>query len=364
MTKNGLIAIDKPEGISSAAVVARIKRKLGVKKVGHTGTLDPFATGLMLCGINKGTKLSRFFLGGSKHYIAEVALGIETDTQDYTGQIIDRCNPLLLNTITNEKIIETVVKFKGIQMQKPPVYSALKHNGKPLYQLAREGRPIQKPPRSIEIHSISVHSIRTISKPEFLESDPGYLENILTSEPTGLSTTQCLSKLKCSEYLAITISIHCSSGTYIRSLAHDIGQRLGCGGCLSSLRRTETCGFSIDDAISLSQFEDISKEEAANRIINMAQTIPFMPVIQADDEMMETIRFGRIFRRQLSVLNTLADFSDTHTEPMPLESSNTNYYLPSSDSYLKVIDSTGELAAIVQYDQVLDKYDYCCVFVN
>ncbi|MBF0412208.1 MAG: tRNA pseudouridine(55) synthase TruB [Desulfamplus sp.] len=319
MTQNGIIAIDKPEGISSAAVVAIVKRKLGVKKVGHTGTLDPFATGLMLCGINKGTKLSQFFLGSSKHYLAEVALGIETDTQDYTGQLVNRCDPLVLDSLTHDTIIETVEKLRGIQMQKPPLYSALKHNGKPLYKLAREGKPVQKPSRMIEIHSIEILNIQKesaadlISKPKFL-----------------------------SDAILLTISVHCSSGTYIRTLAHDIGQQLECGGCLSSLRRTKTCGFSIDDAISLSQLEDMSQEETLTRILPMAQSIPFMPVIQADDKMMETIRFGRTFRFQqpLSFADgeNLTDF--------------------------KIIDTNGELVAIVEYNRVLDKYYYCCVFIN
>ncbi len=320
MTKDGLIAIDKPEGLSSAAVVAIVKRKLGVKKVGHTGTLDPFATGLMLCGVNKGTKLSQFFLGNSKRYLAEIALGVETDTQDHTGDIINRCDSLLLNCLSHEKIMATVAKFKGIQMQNPPIYSALKHNGKPLYKLAREGNPLQKPPRKIDIHSIELLNVDKISRTQNLESP------YLKSSP-----------------LFLTIFVHCSSGTYIRSLAHDIGQQLGCGASLSYLRRTETCGFSIDNAISINQLDKMSQQELLNQIYPMAEAIDFMPLIEANEQMVETIRFGRPF-----IFNHQLRFTDR-------EETLINF---------RVVDTNGELVAIVRFDTLLDKYDYCCVFIN
>ncbi|MBF0468062.1 MAG: tRNA pseudouridine(55) synthase TruB [Desulfamplus sp.] len=330
MTKDGILAIDKPEGISSAAVVARIKKKLGVKKVGHTGTLDPFATGLMLCGINKGTRLSQFFLGSSKCYAAEVILGMETDTQDCTGHIMKQCAPGVVNCLSDEMIVAAIDNFKGSMMQQPPVYSALKHKGKPLYKLAREGQPVQKPPRRIEIYSIVLKKIKKNQRPE---------TSTQTSSIAGtISDTDSVSSLfNC---LSITFEVHCSSGTYIRTLAHDIGQRLGCGGTLFSLRRTQTCVFSIDNAISLGEFEMLDQNEAFNRIIPMAQAIPFMPMVQADETLMERIRFGRTFM-------------------LPVQLSDYN-----NNTYIRVVDSHGELAAIVKYDITLDKYDYCCVFAN
>ncbi|MGD9732393.1 MAG: tRNA pseudouridine(55) synthase TruB [Desulfamplus sp.] len=324
MLQNGIIAIDKPEGLSSAAVVAIVKRKLGVKKVGHTGTLDPFATGLMLCGVNKGTKLSRFFLDSSKHYSAEVALGIETDTQDYTGEIVNICDKFILDSLTNEKIVHTVEKFKGVQMQNPPIYSALKHNGKPLYKLAREGNPIRKPPRKIKIHSIEVVNIENRAK---------------------LNSTSKLQYF--SEALFLNISVHCSSGTYIRSLAHDIGRELGCGGSLTYLRRTKIGRFSIDDAIKLSTLENISQEDALNRIIPMSKALDFMPVINADDELIEKIRFGRPLELDPSHFKKLLILQE-----------------PDIISYFKIVDSTGEVIAIIEYNRLVDKYNYCCVFIN
>ncbi len=358
--KNGIIAVDKPAGISSAAVVARVKKLLGVRKVGHTGTLDPFATGLMLCGINKGTKLSRFLLASSKSYIADVELGRETDTLDVTGNIVKQFSYRDIDDISHEKIISVIDLFKGVQMQHPPVYSALKHNGKPLYQLAREGHPVQKPPRKIEIHSINIESI---NKP------------------------------------CITISVQCSSGTYIRSLAHDMGRELGCGALLSSLRRTETCGFSIDNAVSLAQLEAMSREDALNYVIPMADVLSFMPVIHADTELMTQIKFGRPFIPN----NGHVKSPDTTNHENPGSCKNRDFHIktdnssqaagdhqslstqvflsattlrissdndckdvmiPGGNRYFRVIDFHGKLAAIVEYDEKFDVYNYCCVFAN
>ena len=202
--RHGFIAIDKPEGISSAKVVHKIKKKWNIKKIGHTGTLDPFATGLLLCGINKGTKISRFFLGGTKKYTAVIYLGIETDTLDLTGKIVKKTSKIQIENIPHNKIIDTLNNFIGHQLQKPPIYSALKHKGQPLYRLARQGKAITKPSRNIEIFSIDLIKINMPF---------------------------------------IKIHVHCSSGTYIRSLAKDIGEKLGCGGHLFSLRRTNLKKF-------------------------------------------------------------------------------------------------------------------------
>jgi tRNA pseudouridine55 synthase len=142
--KSGIIAINKPCGISSARVVARVKKALNVKKVGHTGTLDPFATGLLLCAINKGTKISRFFLGGNKQYTARVCLGVETDTYDLTGNTVFTAQQSDISSLTNEDIKKAVKSFAGIQDQVPPCFSALKHKGVPLYKLARQGKKNRK----------------------------------------------------------------------------------------------------------------------------------------------------------------------------------------------------------------------------
>lgn len=198
--KNGILAIHKPEGLSSARVVARVKKALGAKKAGHTGTLDPFATGLLLCAINKGTRISGYFLGGRKKYEARVCLGVETDTYDLTGQTVFSAEEKV-SKIKTEDIEVAVASFAGIQDQVPPAFSALKHQGQPLYKLARQGKKILKPPRRIEIFNIR---IKNIESPH------------------------------------IDLEIFCSAGTYIRSIAFDLGRKLGCGAHLSKLCRTQS----------------------------------------------------------------------------------------------------------------------------
>ncbi|SLM28851.1 tRNA pseudouridine synthase B [Desulfamplus magnetovallimortis] len=260
----------------------------------------------MLCGINKGTRLSRFLLGSSKKYVAGVKLGVQTDTLDITGVVTETFPSAVIDGISLDRINDVIEVFKGVQMQHPPVYSALKHKGKPLYKLAREGTPVRKPPRSIEIHSIELKSL-----------DKPYM----------------------------TIYVHCSAGTYIRSLAHDIGQKLGCGALLQSLRRVETSNFSVDAAVSLEKFECMEQEDAFKCIIPMTEAISHMPTINADPEMMTQLKFGRPFRP--------ADDFSSDDEICRHEL-----------TYFKVVDSDGNLAAIVEYDREIDSYNYSCVFVN
>ncbi len=146
MMKSGILPIHKPEGISSARVVALVKKALKAKKVGHTGTLDPFATGLLLCAINKGTRISRFFLSGHKQYTATVRLGVETDTYDKTGQVVAVAESGEVLRLAESQIKEVVDSFLGVQQQEPPSFSALKHEGQPLYKLARQGVSIKNLP--------------------------------------------------------------------------------------------------------------------------------------------------------------------------------------------------------------------------
>jgi tRNA pseudouridine55 synthase len=300
---HGIVAIDKPEGISSAKVVARVKRHLNVKKVGHTGTLDPFATGLMLCGINKGTRISRFLLGGPKQYRATLCLGIDTDTLDCTGQVENRADPSVLAQITEQQVEAAVNSFLGRQLQHPPIYSALKHNGQPLYKLARQGKAVQKPPREIEIFSIDLLNI---------------------------------------EMPHVTINVHSSAGTYIRSLAQDIGTKLGCGAHLTALRRTHSCGFSVDRAVPLSSFESMDLDGAKQRIVPMAEVLSFMPGFEADRELVKKIGFGQDL------------FLEKRLDP-PADP---------DKPFVKILDPDGGLAAVVEYDSDADKYNYCCVFVD
>ncbi len=303
---DGIVAVNKPAGISSARVVARLKKRQGVNKVGHTGTLDPFATGVLLCGINKGTRLSRFLLGGEKSYRAGVYLGVETDTLDSEGKITASMEGAGLDGITEDRVVAVVARFKGPQKQVPPIYSALKHQGVPLYRLARQGRPVEKPPRDIEIYDIDV-------------------------------TDMALP--------LVTMDVRCSSGTYIRSLARDIGARLGCGAHLATLCRTSCCGISLDKTLPLSCFEEMDDSRFNQQILPMARAVSSLPAISADDLMLKKIRFGQ----------PLGD-----TLPGPF------FWSQDLDPnrFLRILDPDGGLAAIVEYDDIGGSYNYCCVFVD
>ncbi len=300
MTKNGIIVIDKPAGISSAKVVFRVKKKLGVKKAGHAGTLDPFATGLLVCGINKGTKLSRFLLGGEKKYTGAVHLGFETDTLDPTGIAVKQTDQSVLDSLSENMILRAVASFKGIYRQQPPVYSALKHNGQPLYKLARQGKIVTKPPREIEIISIAVKKI---------------------------------------DLPFVTIDVHCSSGTYIRSLARDIGEKLGCAAHLFSLVRTYACGFSMENAITLAELENLDKKSALKYVISPSESLSFMPVVSVSDKTIEKIKFGQRIGAGDGVE-------------------------PCLDTLVRIVDKNGNLAAVVEYDKTSNRYNYCCVFIS
>jgi tRNA pseudouridine55 synthase len=249
---DGILVVNKPENISSAAVVKMVKKLPGVKKAGHTGTLDPFATGVLICPVNKATRLSRFFLGAGKKYCAVMTLGQETDTLDCTGKTTAQ-NPV--PELSRETIINTIKQFLGEIRQVPPAYSALKHNGIPLYKYARKGSPVQKPARSVFIENIHITKIKL---PE------------------------------------IEFEVTCSAGTYIRSLCADIGKKLGCGAHLSSLTRTSSSGFSISDAVKTESLKQIQTPEQLNQIvIPMAEAIGKMPAIFADTRLSEKIRHGR-----------------------------------------------------------------------
>ncbi|MCP4720266.1 MAG: tRNA pseudouridine(55) synthase TruB, partial [Desulfobacteraceae bacterium] len=299
-----ILAINKPEGISSARVVARVKRVLGVKKIGHTGTLDPFATGLLLIAVQKATRISRFFLKGSKQYVAEVTLGIETDTYDCTGQTVFEAAPGEVNAISPEDVQKVVARFSGPQEQIPPSFSALKHNGQPLYKLARKGEMIKKPPRKIEIFSISVQHIDL----------PGF-----------------------------EMDVHCTGGTYIRSLAYDIGKKLKCGAHLSGLCRTKSSAFDLKDAIGLEDLEKMEPKEIEPYILPMSECLAFLPCVQADAVIEKKISYGQKLSKE-----EIAPF-------LPLDP---------VQAVIRMVDSSNQLLALIEPDKDGLSYNYCCVFTG
>ncbi len=303
--QSGIIVVNKPTNISSAKVVAKVKRLLNAKKVGHAGTLDPFAEGVLVCCINDATRLAQFLLTGNKIYDATLKLGSETDTQDSTGTVIAT---KAVRGYTDEEIKSTVQKFIGSIEQQPPIFSALKHKGTPLYKLARQGRPVQKPARRVYITDIKILEINLP---------------------------------------LVHLEVSCSAGTYIRTLCADIGKQLGCGGHLLALKRTESSGFTIHQAISLPQLEKQATNRAFNgSIISMTDALADMPGYTADQDLKKKIKYGQPVQK-----------TDIDLDRMPAD-------VFKQDTYLKIIDGNNALLAVIRYLKNQDKFAYTCVFQN
>lgn len=211
---NGIINIYKEKGFTSHDVVAKMRGICKQKKIGHTGTLDPDAEGVLPVCLGSGTKLCDMLTDKDKEYVAELLLGVETDTQDITGQILRECELVM----DEAAVRDAVMSFCGEYMQVPPMYSALKVNGKKLYELARAGKEIERQPRPVNIHEI-----------EILEM----------------------------QLPVVKFRVACSKGTYIRTLCADIGEKLGCGGTMKSLLRTKVGIFELPEAITLAELEQI-----------------------------------------------------------------------------------------------------------
>ena len=249
---NGFVVIDKPAGITSHDVVSRVRRILGTRKVGHTGTLDPFATGVLPVAVNDGTKAIPFLDEGSKTYEALLCLGVATDTLDMTGTILSETDP---SSITREKLISCLTDFTGAISQIPPMYSAIKQNGQPLYKLARRGVEVERKARDVEIYSL-----------ELLSFDLPHA----------------------------SIRVVCSRGTYVRSLADDIGRQLGCGAALQELRRTASGPFHIENAVTLTDFETAAVEGRAEALsLSLMTVLDHLLEIPLAAEGVEGLRFGR-----------------------------------------------------------------------
>lgn len=259
----GLILLDKPENITSFGAVARIKRMASEKRVGHTGTLDPMATGVLPVLLGRATALSGLLLDADKRYTAKVRLGVTTDTEDITGNIISESKVC----VSREQLNSALCAYKGKIMQKPPMYSAIKKDGVRLYKMAREGKNVEVESRKIEIFSIDLTS-------------PLNDENVFE------------------------IDVHASKGTYIRSLARDIGEFLGCGACLSSLRRTYTGGFSLENCVPL---ETLTEENIAEHIISEEKAVGYLREVFITEK--QAVRFCNGGQLDLDRLKA-KDFTD------------------------------------------------------
>ena len=248
MPVNGILVIDKPAGPTSHDVVFQVRRLLGAK-VGHTGTLDPLATGVLPLLLGLGTRLSRFLQADDKEYEAAVELGVSTDTYDREGRVIEQ-RPV--PKLTPTQVTEALSGFIGSISQRPPAYSAVKVGGRKLYELARRGEEVSVPERAVQIHGIDLVRI---------------------------------------EGVTLRLVVRCSSGTYIRSLAHDLGAKLGCGAVLASLRRTRVGHFQIDQAFPLSQLGQAWTE----KLIPLEEALPDMPRIELAPNVAVRVRHGNPF---------------------------------------------------------------------
>ena len=227
---NGIINVYKEKGFTSHDVIAKLRGILKQKKIGHTGTLDPDATGVLPVCLGNGTRLSDMLTDTDKTYRAEFLLGKVTDTQDISGTVIGGSEV----TATEEEVVAVINSFVGNYSQIPPMYSALKVDGKRLYELAREGKEIERKPREVEIFE---------NTPLSFEKDA---EGFVTK---------------------VTLRVRCSKGTYIRSLLRDMGEFLGCGACMESLVRTQAGAFSVETALTLAEVERARDEERLQEII-------------------------------------------------------------------------------------------------
>jgi tRNA pseudouridine55 synthase len=245
--QDGIILIDKREGETSSDVVRKVKRALGVRKVGHAGTLDPFATGLLIVLLGEGTKLSRYVMAGEKTYRARLTLGVETDTFDLTGQVVQTRS---VSAVTPEFVNQTALEFVGEIEQVPPAFSAVKHKGTRAYKLARKGIEFDLPRRKVTIRSIAISDL---------------------------------------ELPDLTMEVTCSSGTYIRSLAADLGKRLGPGGHLKALRRLASTPFTVEEAVDL---EGLSAATLTEKIVPLWRAVAHIQGAQIDTRLAKKIRGG------------------------------------------------------------------------
>jgi tRNA pseudouridine55 synthase len=262
---DGVLVIDKPEGLTSHDVVARVRKILGTRRVGHAGTLDPFATGVLVVCVNRATRLVQFLTSVDKEYVATMRLGFATDTGDLTGTpktpVTDAGN------ITSDKVKEAFSHFLGPIKQIPPMYSAKKVGGVKLYEMARRGEEIARAPIAVEIKKLE------LLKPT---AHPGQSQEDLQAARDEF-----------------TFRVVCSSGTYIRTLAEEIGALLGIGAHLTRLRRTRSGNCSLDDAVTLEELADLARSSPERRvIIPMADSI-VMPTVQIGSEERKRVSHGR-----------------------------------------------------------------------
>ncbi len=228
-TPDGVLLVDKAAGMTSHDVVALVRRRLQIKKVGHCGTLDPIATGLLLLTLGRGTKIQDLLMSEDKEYAGTLSLGATTDTQDRAGKILEE-RPV--PPLTEESVRAAFEKYRGDFYQMPPMVSAIKQGGVPLYKLARQGKTVEREPRLVHVYN---YAIQKIASPE------------------------------------IDFSVNCSKGFYVRTYAHDVGETLGCGAHLQNLRRTRSGRFTVEGAVTVEELQNAEPVDILSRILSLPE---------------------------------------------------------------------------------------------
>ncbi len=254
LTPNGVLLVDKPQGITSFDVVRKLRRIFKIKKIGHTGTLDPMATGLMLVCLGQATRLSPYLTDFGKSYRATVILGVETDSLDADGQVTHRADSAAVAQVKPVDFEGALEGFRGEIQQRPPAFSAIKVDGERLYAKARRGEQVEVPIRTVNIESL----------------------DLIGAEPPEF-----------------TFETSCSKGTYIRSLAADIGRELGVGGHLNALRRLTVGQFDVEQATTIAELEELGGNAACERLISMRDALGHLPAIELDPTQTQNLRQGR-----------------------------------------------------------------------
>lgn len=287
---DGVIVIRKEKGFTSHDVVAKLRGILHMKKIGHTGTLDPDAEGVLPVALGKATRLVDMITDKEKTYEAVMRLGVVTDTQDMSGTVLSQTAEL---HVTEEELRAVIESFVGDYMQVPPMYSALKVNGKKLYELAREGKTVERKPRPVHFYEI-----------EILEID----------------------------LPLVRFRVTCSKGTYIRTLCHDIGEKLGCGAAMETLLRTKVGRFTLDDAITLAQTEKAVKNGTIeSKVLGIEEILAEYPRVCCTKE------GDRLLANGNPLVQTLVDAEE-------------------KDGWIRMCNSEGNFAGVYQWDEKRDRY--------
>ena len=264
---DGILLLDKPLGLTSNAALSRAKRILGIRKAGHTGALDPLATGLLPLCFGQATKVSAFLLDADKGYLAEIRLGQTTASGDAEGDVIERRDVPEISGAALQRVLD---EFRGPIEQVPPMYSALKHKGRRLHELARAGIEVERKPRPVTIHHLEVLDF---------------------------------------QHSHLTLRVGCSKGTYIRSLAMDIGERLGCGAHLAGLRRESSGPFSLADAVTLGRLEEMDAAQARALLLPPDAALEGLPRVTLDAAGAVDIGHGKVVQSEAAAAEQVRIYS-------------------------------------------------------